>query len=324
MTEHNNIEELIGKCLTGEASMDEQMQLGSWRIASPENEKHYQQLETIYQHAAKAYQSERYDVDAAWRNVKTKTQGSKQFWLFQPVALRIAAGLAIMATASILFLWVQSTDEVKPFLITSAQTVVHDTLPSGVPVVLNKQSQIEILTDKAKKQTKVKLTGEAEFNIKPGTQDKLVVQAEDAFIQHIGTHFNVKAYPEGNIEVAVFEGRVKFYTEANDGIFIDAGGRGIYDKVSKTFTSAAASANTQAYHTRQFTFENQNLKTITEQLNRVYDQKIIIPDHLKPCLLTVSFHNEPLAEIAQILAETLGLTVTATPVGFQLDGSACP
>jgi transmembrane sensor len=323
MTEDKNIEELIGKCLTGEASMDEQMQLGSWRIASPENEKHYQQLETIYQQAAKAYQSERYDVDAAWRNVKTKTQRSGQFWLFQPVALRIAAGLALMATASTFYLWFQSTDEAKPFLITSAQTVVHDTLPNGVPVVLNKQSQLEIAMDEDKKQTKVKLTGEAEFNIKPGTTDKLLVQAEDTFIQHIGTHFNVKAYPEGNIEVTVFEGRVKFYTEATEGIFIDAGGKGIYDKISKTFTSAAAGPNTQAYHTRQFAFENQSLQNMAEQLNRVYDQKLIIPDHLKACPVTVSFNNEPLSEIAHILAETLGLTVTAIPDGFQLDGSGC-
>jgi transmembrane sensor len=323
MMEDKNIEELIGKCLTGEASIDEQMQLGSWRIASPENEKHYQQLETIYQQAAKVYQSERYDVDAAWHKVKSKTKQKGQIWLFQPVALRIAAGLALMAAASILFLWFQSTDEVKPLLITSTQTVVHDTLPNGVPVVLNKQSQLQILSDKNKKQTTVKLTGEAEFNIKPGTTDKLLVQADVAFIKHIGTHFNVQAYPDGNIEVTVFEGRVKFYTKATEGIFIDAGGKGIYDKTLKTFTSVAASANTQAYHTRQFAFENLNLQSIAEQLNRVYDQKLIIPDHLKSCPITVSFNNEPLSEIAHILAETLGLTVTAIPDGFQLDGNGC-
>jgi hypothetical protein len=58
-------------------------------------------------------------------------------------------------------------------------------------------------------------------------------------------------------------------------------------------------------------------------LNNVYEKKIILPEHLNKCRLTVDFANEDIDEIANVIAETLGLTIRKTDKEIFLEGSRC-
>jgi hypothetical protein len=55
----------------------------------------------------------------------------------------------------------------------------------------------------------------------------------------------------------------------------------------------------------------------------VYDSKIIVPEHLRNCHVTVSFHDETLEEIAAIIAETLNLSTKVSGKFIELEGPAC-
>jgi ferric-dicitrate binding protein FerR (iron transport regulator) len=199
-----------------------------------------------------------------------------------------------------------------------------DTLPDGSGVFLNKKTHLAYSFDKKKKTHRVKLKGEAYFNIHHEADKTFIVEAGDALIRDIGTSFNVKAYPKSNtIEVVVEEGKVMFYTEGNTGIYLQPGGKGIYHKATKTFTVEEAEPNITAYKTKFFIFSGENLGAVVKNLNDVYDRKIVIPAHLKNCKLTVSFNNEEIGEIAQVIAETLGLTVKDRGTDIVLEGNGC-
>nr|WP_262899652.1 FecR family protein [Chryseosolibacter histidini] len=199
-----------------------------------------------------------------------------------------------------------------------------DTLPDGSGVYLNKETQLAYTFDKKKKAHVVKLKGEAYFNIQHNDDKTFIIDVDGVMIKDIGTSFNVKAYPESNtVEVVVEEGEVMFYTEKDSGLYLRAGGKGVYNKVSKTFTVEQADPNVTAYKTRFFIFSDTDLATVVNELNEVYNKKIVVGSHLEQCRLTVSFNNETIEEIANVIAETLGLTTKISGNDIVLEGKGC-
>ena len=58
--------------------------------------------------------------------------------------------------------------------------------------------------------TKVKITGEAYFEVTHNSKSPFIVEKDDATIGVLGTHFNVNAYEdEGKMKVTLITGSVK-------------------------------------------------------------------------------------------------------------------
>ena len=74
---YNDIEELIGKYLAGEASRDEGARVEAWRNENTANQKYFEQYQTIFNRAATVKVTEQFDTDAAWNKVKGKLQEKK-------------------------------------------------------------------------------------------------------------------------------------------------------------------------------------------------------------------------------------------------------
>lgn len=230
-----NMDALVAKCLAGEALPDEVQQLEAWRQAAPENEKQYQHFALIFSKAA-LLESEKYNADAAWETVKQKLEkDSKQIWLSRPI-MRLAASLLIFFSLGV-WLYLKKSETPVRAIIIAANEVLLDTLPNNIPVALNKQSQIQ-LKQNGQNITAV-LAGEATFAVAGNKTGELLVQAGETFIRHIGTTFTVTAYPDSTfIEVTVTEGKVQFYVEGAQGILVEAGGKGVFDKTTGRFSAA--------------------------------------------------------------------------------------
>jgi transmembrane sensor len=327
----NHIDELIGKQLSGETSREENVILRSWLEQSETNRKHYDQFKLIFTQASAVRDIQQYDADAAWNKVRAKLHQKKAaktiafesesspnlFW-------RIAASIVLVMGIGFFAYKIFQPSTTPPLEVITEKKSEADTLPDGSDVFLNKETKLAYSFDKKKKIHKVKLEGEAYFNIQHQDDKKFIVEVEDAFIRDIGTSFNVKAYPESNtIEVVVEEGEVMFYTEKDSGIYLKEGGKGIYHKETKTFSVEEAEPNVTAYKTRFFIFSDTDLATAVASLNTVYEKKIVIGKNLEMCRLTVSFNNESIVEIANVIAETLGLTVKESGQTLVLEGESC-
>jgi transmembrane sensor len=327
----NDIDELIGKHLAGEASSEENAILKLWLEQSQANRKYYDQFKLIFDKAATVKEWQQFDPDAAWNKVRTRLRGKQNgrtvtflpdtsmnlFW-------RVAAGIVLALGIGFFTYKVFHPFASEPIEVITGNQSAADTLPDGSGVFLNKETKLAYSFDEKKKIHKVRLQGEAYFNIQHHDGKKFIVEVDDVFIRDIGTSFNVKAYPGSNtIEVVVEEGEIIFYTENDSGISLRAGGKGVYQKDIKKFTIEEAGPNVTAYKTRIFIFNDTDLATIAQMLNSVYDKRIIIGKNLQSCRLTVSFNNESIEEITSVIAETLGLTVNVSDQALVLEGTGC-
>lgn len=330
-TNLNDIDDLIGKYLAGEAGAEEIAFVESWAKADERNQHYLDQLKTIFQKAAtvKGYQT--FDTDAAWNKLK---HSMKQPGQGNVVPLRSRSSMTVYwrVAASALILigvgWFAYTfltpSTTQPVEVATDRSTASDTLPDGSDVFLNRETKLTYAYDKKKKTHTVKLKGEAYFNIHHEDDKTFLVQIADVYIRDIGTAFNVKAYPDSEIvEVVVEEGEVMFFTDKDSGVYLRANGKGVYNKRTKKFTIDQPEDNVLSYKTKFFSFSDTDLATVATALNGVYDRKIVLGENVKNCRLTVSFNNENLDAIVDVIKETLGLTAREAGGQIILEGSGC-
>ncbi len=323
----DHIDELLAKHTAGETNTAERAQVEAWVNESPENKSYFEDFKIISEKVSKLKNIQTYNEDAAWNKVKEKLQ--RKTIPFKPERqfsfLRIAATVSFLILAGfVIFLWLsQPVDVVE---IVSEEVKLDQSLPDGSVASLHKNSTLTYSYNQLKKERKVKLSGEAYFDVKHEEAKPFIIETNDVIIEDIGTTFNVKAYPDSmSDEVFVETGEVAFYTKENSGIKLTQGQTGVYNRKTKTFaTVTEPDTNRLAYKTGIFTFHDADLESIVRNLNQVYDKKLRLKnDALKTCRLNVSFRNESIENIVEILAETLALTITTTENEIVLDGKGC-
>jgi len=325
------IDELIGKQLAGEAGEEEIAFIDSWVQENDDNRRYADQLRVIFQQAAAARNFQEYDTDAAWNKLRQslKKHEAKSVDIHggtsRQLMWRVAASIVVFIGAGIFaYRMFIMPDPASNVIVEATKVVVSDTLPDGSDVVLNKETTLAYSFDKKTKIHRVRLKGEAYFNIQHDKTKTFIVDISGVLIKDIGTSFNVKAYPESNtIEVVVETGEVMFYTDQDSGVYLRANGKGIYDRDTRTFRIDQPESNVLSYKTKFFSFSNTDLAKVAEALNNVYDKKLVLADNLKNCHLTVSFNDEDQDEIVTVIAETLGLTVKESGGNFVLEGPGC-
>lgn len=325
---YDHIDDLIGKYLAGEATAEECRQVEEWANESTSHKKQFEHFKLIFERASSVKNVQPFDADKAWLGVKAKmTRPRAKAILLRPYVGVLRAAAVLIVAVGVGYLAYQWTSAPGPVVTLASQNeVVTDSLPDGSLAVLNKRSTLTYTFEARSNKRKVELRGEAYFEVKHQEGSPFVIEAGEVTIEDIGTAFNVTAFPESQtIEVYVESGEVAFYSRNNKGLNLVAGETGIYHKASQSFDRASImDANQLAYKTGMFSFNNADLETIIKDLNSVYSAQIRLSDEaLGKCLLNVSFNNEKLQDIVEIIAETLKLTVTREGENYVLNGKGC-
>jgi transmembrane sensor len=327
----NDMDELIGKVLAGEGTAQEQETVLQWANESEVNRQYYEQLKTIFEKAAATEIQIQFDTDAAWNKVrkKIKKEPAKVIALGgrQPInqVLRIAAGIIVLLGVGY-FTYQIITPATQTLAVVSDSLTRQDTLPDGSTAFLNKKSELTYTYDTRGKTRKVELKGEAYFVVKHEEEKPFVIEADEILVRDIGTEFNLKAYPDKDtIEIIVTHGEVQFYTRLDSGLNLQAGQKAIYSKRNKQFYRIdKPDTNALAYKTKVFSFNNTDLRSVVNLLNEVYDSKIkLANEKLYGCRLTANFKEDNASIIAEVIAETMGLTLTRKENEIILDGKGC-
>jgi ferric-dicitrate binding protein FerR (iron transport regulator) len=329
----DHIDELIGKYLAGEAATEEIATVENWAAQSDENRQYVRHFETIFSRATSVKDVHTFDTDAAWERLRLSLAKKSDKTIQLPATpatappvwrWSIAASIVIALGIGLYLVSLRNDTTQKPVIVASNKQTVRDTLPDGSDVFLNKSTKLAYAYDKKKKEHRVKLQGEAFFNIQHDENKNFVIDIDGVLIKDIGTSFNVKAYPSSDlIEVVVEKGEVMFYTANDSGLYLKENGKGVYNKTTKRFTVDQPDENTLAYKTKVFGFNDVELPVIIKALNEVYDKQIVLRGNLQACRLTVSFHEETQEEIIAVITETLNLTVERMGDQIVLEGPGC-
>jgi transmembrane sensor len=321
MWKPENIEDLIGKFIVGEASEKEIRDLKDWCALSPENQKYLDDAILIFE---KTQLSDEFDFDEekAWEKVKNQISDTKAKKRFSLPVWGIAASLALILTFTFLIFspYYKSTT----LLYASGGEVLTQLLPDQTEMTLNRNSTVEVIYNERKKTGTIQVSGEVLVSIPETKKVEWIVQTGDLLIRDIGTVFLVKSYPEDDqVEVTVEEGEVQFYSQTQVGITLLAGEKGTYKKAKQEFSKSLADSNVTAFKTLSFTFSEQELKKVAEDLSVVYNREIVLDGDIAACKITVDFENEDLETILGILAETMSLEIAYQGDLIRISGDGC-
>lgn len=179
-------------------------------------------------------------------------------------ALSIAASLAIIFGLYFLI----PSSEISHSTAFGQQKVIE--LPDGSLVTINSKSIIEFNPDSWQSSRILKLSGEAYFKVKKGSQ--FTVNTSNGDIVVLGTEFNVNS-SHNFFEVICYEGKVK--VEKNSKAYILTPGKTIRkfneNKLEENFTNK----NFPAWTTGESTFVSVPLEFVIKSIEKQYNLTVI-------------------------------------------------
>jgi len=220
--------------------------------------------------------------------------------------LRVAAvfvGLIFVSSV----LWIDYT---KHTTIVAANAIEKITLPDSSLIFLNRGSEIEFRSARLWKfDRKVKLSGEAYFEIKKRSGKKFIVNVNCFDVQVLGTKFNIKTVTH-NSEIALKEGNVRLFNfpEIHDDIYMAPNDFVAYNATSNKLTQNKVNAELYTLWKDKFiSFDNFTLVEVGKLIEQMYGKTVIIKNKLLANkTLSGSAPNDNLDDLLKALSEILG------------------
>lgn len=194
-------------------------------------------------------------------------------------------------------------------------------LPDSSRIYLNKNSELVYLEDR-----KVELNGEAFFEVNPDPRRQFEIICGEARVVVLGTSFNVCMKDSGQVEVAVYTGRVSFYSfqKPDKKLLLVKGGHGILYGDGKVAMLESKDLNVLAWKEETLVFNNVPLDNVVMNLEKYFSIKIRLSDpNLNKCLFTGTFKKPELSKILKVLGATLNIAIEQKNGEYIFTGEAC-
>ncbi len=191
-------------------------------------------------------------------------------------------------------------------VITPIRSSYSITLFDGSKVWLSPESEVEYLSAFSEKERRVKLNGEAFFEVAKDASKPFIVEVNGLEIRALGTAFSVRNYNVDAPQVVLTEGRLLL--NANNGeAILEAGYQaGVLNGKLK---SEVATHLEDALSIKDgfFNFNNKDIQTILEEINRWYGVELQVNRELGTKKYTGSIErNVTLAKVCSVLKDLTG------------------
>lgn len=323
-----NIDILILRYLNDEALDHEIDFIDQWKNQSQENKKYFEDVKKLTESISLEKELLHFDTEKAWEKYKVKiTEPKKENKIFQllPYHYWLAAA-SILVFIVLGFFLLKKENESPHLIVVKNDGILKEVrLNDGSAVFLNTNATIEYDSNLFNQERVLYLKGEAFFKVKHDDKRVFCVKTNNLTIKDIGTSFNIKANSNDSIIIIyVDEGVVEVASETHKEV-VEARESVFYNKKNKRFDHVGkVDENIIAYKTKVFNFKNTDLSQAVELLNKVYSSEIKIANKkLEKCKLTVTFNNENINDIVDIISETLVLNVKKDKGTIILEGEGC-
>lgn len=154
-------------------------------------------------------------------------------------------------------------------------------LQDGTKVWMNSESELHYPVQFTSADRKVRLQGEAYFEVAWDTTRPFLVEVNNDFVVKVlGTHFNIKAYPsDDQAETTLLEGKVSVSAFAtNESVILAPAQQMIVRKNGENTVREVNPDNAIAWHNGWFYFDNEKLEKALEQIGRWYNTDFSFED----------------------------------------------
>ena len=208
-----------------------------------------------------------------------------------------------------------AVDSVEIIAPIGSRTVVQ--LSDGSEVHLNYGSKIKYPQNFIGNTREVLLSGEGYFNVARNPEKPFIVKTRQLNIKALGTALNVWAYPDEDvIKTTLVNGKVVLEQTEIDGEPKTIGTMVPGQHVNYNIKTGAVSSSKGdiakyiAWKDGKLVFENESIRQVADRLSRMFNVDIEVSDNIKEYTYTVTFVDEPLFQI-------LDLMTLATPVSYK-------
>ncbi|WP_069130058.1 FecR family protein [Rhodohalobacter halophilus] len=260
--------------------------------------------------------------EESYRQIRKRITVSKGSESFD--RMKWMAFAAVLLLGFLISFFAYSIQENGEFKSVENTTLVYSTntyeqrvlsLNDGSKIRLNSGASIEVPEYFSGDERRVKLTGEAFFQIQSNENKPFIVQAGETDIRVLGTEFSVKSNDQSNfVLVAVTEGAVSFgiHNSVDGRIQLTKNRVGIFDKSRNEFIKEQHLAdNYLSWMHGRILFEKTNFEDAARQLSHIYDiPHVLLNDELKELRLTAELSGLTPEEVAQTIAYSLEIEVS--------------
>lgn len=312
----HDIDALISKFLSGEATPEEAMFLEDWIAESPENEAYFERSAQLFGNL--------YDpvsTDEAWNAVKPQLQQAPIRPLRSVWISRIAAVIVVLLAVGGFWLWMQPGVD-SPAIYTAGTTKKHVNLNDGTSMTIAARSSVELAPGYGMTNRSVKLKGSGYFSVKHSDKLPFIIDAGPIHIKDLGTKFDVKSTKD-TIFVRVDEGVVMIYDNNGKKITLNANESAHYI-IATGELELEVITNDLKPLAKTIILDNQRLEDVVKLLNKTYKANIRIEDPaVYNCRITTEFYDEDLDMALLVISETLGLTIQKEGENYLIKGQSC-
>ena len=323
---------LIFKYLGRETDKEEEKILFDWLEESNENKTIFDEYQKAWNLSSENYLSEinAINVEKEWtlfknesgfddKTIKLGSASKKQFSVGRIAA--VISAILLLGISALFFL--RPTQEV----IYADAKIIESTLPDGTEVTINKKSTIKYSKKFNKKNREIELKGDAFFKVEKSDSLPFIIDAQSFFVEVVGTEFYVNSdYKERKVIVKEGIVAVYQYQDKRDKVILHAGEEIIFDKKNNEIRKTEnTDVNYLSWKTKIFDFNNKKLEVIFKDLEKAYNVefKFLNPD-LKKCRQTVSFENQDIDQIVNVLNATFdNLSFKKNNNTILVDGESC-
>jgi transmembrane sensor len=300
------IDELIAKVLTDEATVTEQVELKNWLTESPDNQQYFEALQTVWTSSGDAVPTLDVDTDKAWVAVRKRINTPKPLTinrLSTSFVWKAAAVIALLVTATWFF--TQQEKAIPPLSILADLTARKDTLTDGSIIELNKKSSLTY--QPSKKERRVKMEGEAYFAVAPDKSKPFFIEVKNLEIQVVGTAFKVDNFSQTNKVIVVVEEGVVKLTGMSEEKTVIKGQKAVYNTLTQKFEqeeNKQSSLVQEEIKLGVFDFNKVPVKNVLSKVSEYFKVPIDVKFNSDCNLSSPLNFNDSIEDILFIVTET--------------------
>lgn len=157
-------------------------------------------------------------------------------------------------------------------------------LPDGTKVWLNSETQLTYSVPFSGKERRVKLKGEAYFEVAHDKAMPFVVETEKQDVEVLGTHFNISAYQNDlNVVTTLVEGKVRVEHIGNEqkkleSVLLPNDQLVLNNKTQAVYKHKVETELYTAWKDGRFVFNNESIEVFFKKLSRWYNVEVVIVD----------------------------------------------
>lgn len=278
----HEIDDIIAKVLSGEATDSEMIIFRKWIESAHDNHKKFLEMKAYWNSNLKlnhlisqeaCYESLSQKVN--YYNERQNRKFNKTIFFISGLVASIAACIMSIFYMPIKFVESDKTSYYEFKTTTKIDTII---LPDQSKVILNKYSNLTYSNQFNDKNRKVHIKGEALFNVTRNESLPFTVELDsENRVTVLGTIFNVKSYAEkDNINVTLLKGSIKFQSEKNQ-IILSPNQELIYNKENKQVEVFDSDSDYALFWLNGvYKYRSVSLEKLMETLSRIYGVNIQI------------------------------------------------